>query len=412
MNPSNSSNPNNPSNPMTPFLRTLPPAGNKIPIPAILRSFKRKNSTEGLKALTNFLGAKQVLFLSSGRAALWLTLKALSSLQPSRHKVIVPAYTCPAVASAVLKAGLQPVLCDINLDDFGYAQSDLEDLIDEDTLAVIVVHLFGFPANTKPVANLCQQNGAFFLEDAAQAFGNELPSTNEKLGLIGDAGFFSFGRGKPVSALHGGLIATTSNIIYDTCLEIYNSIDNSSTSENITYLAQLGCYSVFSNPSLYWIPQGMPFLHLGETIFQPDFPASKGSDIASGIAETLLENFEDDKKSRMEKTQWYNENLPETIAVRRLSSAAYPFLRYPLITKDRAHRDALLKGLNSIGISGALFYPCPLNELDGLKEVLRDNNVYLNAKNLSERLITLPVHEGVKERDMIRIKRVIESILT
>lgn len=399
---------------MTRRFYSLPPAGNKIPFSLIFRVMMHGNRNGGLEKselLKKIIGDAHLLYLSSGRAALWLILKALSSLHPSRHKVIIPAYTCPALASAVLKAGLTPVLCDINLDDFGYFQGDLENLIDEDTLAVIVVHLFGFPANINAVTQLCRKHDVFVAEDAAQAFGNEQPEMGTKLGLISDAGFFSFGRGKPVSALHGGLIATRSSMIYDKYLETYHSIDHSSTSENLTYLAQLGCYSIFSNPSLYWIPQGMPFLHLGETIFQPDFPVSKGSDIASGIAETLLENFEDDKKSRMEKTQWYNENLPKTTVVSRLSSTAYPLLRYPLITKDTAYRNALLKGLNSIGISGALFYPCPLNELDGLREVLSDHKPYINAKNLSERLITLPVHESVTLHDMNNIKSVIENAL-
>jgi perosamine synthetase len=394
---------------MTSFFRTLPPAGNKIPFSLISRSLSNCH-IDGSGFLSEYLEGAHTLFLSSGRAALWLILKALSSIHPERKKVIIPAYTCPAVASAVLKAELKPILCDINLEDFGYFQDNLENLIDKDTLSVIVVHLFGFPANTEQVAGLCRKNGIFIIEDAAQAFGNKQPSTNDKLGLIGDVGFFSFGRGKTISALHGGLVATRSNMIYDQCLETYHNIGNSSASETLIYLAQLGCYSIFSNPSLYWIPQRMPFLHLGETIFEADLPVSKGSNIASGIAETLLDNFEEDKKNKMEKTQWYNKNLSVTIRSENQPLANYPYLRYPLILISKAYRDSLLKKLSFIGITGALFYPCPLNELDGLREILGDNSTYINAKNLSERLITLPVHESVTQRDLTRIKEVIESV--
>jgi perosamine synthetase len=395
---------------MTPLFYSIPPTGNKIPFSLILQSLKKgRDGTSGF--LSEYLEDAHTLFLSSGRAALWLILKALSSLHPSQHKVIIPAYTCPAVASAVLKAGLTPVLCDINLDDFGYSQDDLENLIDEDVLAVIVVHLFGFPANTESVAGLCRKNGIFVIEDAAQAFGNRQLSTGKKLGLIGDAGFFSFGRGKPLSVLHGGLVATSSESIYEQCQQIYNTLDSTeNVGTDLKYCASLFGYRLFSYPYLYWIPQSIPFLHLGETIFEPDFPVSKGSDIASGIVEALLKNLESDKKSRMDKTQWYNENLPETTAFSRLSSAGYPFLRYPLIRKNKTHRDALLKKLSSIGISGALFYPCPLNELSGLREVLDDHRTYINAKSLSEKLITLPVHEGVTKRDMIKIQSVIEHL--
>lgn len=397
---------------MTPFFRTLPPAGNKIPLSLLLHSLKHTGNDRlnGTGLFTQYLDGAHLLYLSSGRAALWLILRGLQSMHPTRKKVILPAYTCPAVVSAVLKSGLQPVLCDINLDDFGYSQNDLEDLIDENVLAVIVVHLFGIQANINPVAELCKKHGILVIEDAAQAFGNEDRSTGTKLGLIGDAGFFSFGRGKPISMLYGGLVATKSNAIYNRCVEIYHdSVPHSSITENLIYLTRLGCYSIFSNPSFYWAPQRLPFLHLGETIFEPDFTISKGSNISSGIARILLQDLDNDKKNRMARAQWYIENVPDTVVSTRALSVAYPFLRYPLLTKDRTTRDVLLKKLNSIGISGALFYPCPLNELPGLLGVLHDNNVYHNAKKLSETLLTLPVHDRVTKHDVSRIKRVIES---
>jgi perosamine synthetase len=398
----------------TPLFHSIPPAGNKIPSLAILRSFKRRLSksheTESL-SLRRFLGDAHILHLSSGRAALWVILKAISALQAERKRVIIPAYTCPAVASAVLKAGLQPVLCDINLDNFGYSVDDLANVLDNDVLAVIAVHLFGFPTNIDVVTPLCREHDVFVVEDAAQAFGNDVPSSGNKLGLIGDVGFYSFGRGKPLSVLHGGLTATASEEIHEQCLRIYDTLySQKNICTDLTYFASLFGYRLFSNPYLYRIVQSIPFLHLGETIFDPDFPVSKGSDIASGIVETLLEGLENNKKNRMKKTQWYNKNLPDTVTLTRLSSVGYPFLRYPLVMKDKIHRDALLKGLASVGISGALFYPCPLNELDGLWELLDDYRTYINAKSLSERLITLPVHEGVTEHDMIRIRSVIQHL--
>lgn len=398
----------------TPLFYSIPPAGNKIPTSVILRSFtQRQNNGHGGESisLSKYLDGAHILHLSSGRAALWLILKALSSLHPNRHKVIIPAYTCPAVVSAVLKAGLHPVLCDINFYDFGYSVDDLVGVLDHSVLAVIGVHLFGFPTNIAAVTRLCREHDVFAVEDAAQAFGNDLNSSGSKLGLIGDVGFYSFGRGKPLSVLHGGLVATTSEGIHEQCYRIYNTLDSSkNVGMDLIYCASLFGYRLFSNPYLYRLVQSIPFMHLGETIFEPDFPVSKGSGIASEIVQALLEGLESNKTNRMKKTQWYNKNLPDTTTLTRVSSVEYPFLRYPLITKDRTHRDTLLKGLASIGISGALFYPCPLNELPGLREVLDDHRTYINAKNLSERLVTLPVHEDVTEYDMIKIQSVVRRL--
>lgn len=399
---------------MTRFFYTLPPAGNKIPISLLLRAMFGANRNNGLQkseALKQITGDGHTLYLSSGRAALWLILKTLSELSPKKRKVIIPAYTCPAVASSVLKVGLQPVLCDVNLDDFGYSVEDLDRIIDENVLAVVVVHLFGFPANIGEVIPICRKINAFVVEDAAQAFGNELPSSRAKLGMIGDAGFFSFGRGKPLSAIHGGLVVTKSEAIYDRAVEICQNLGTASGMGNLKYLSQLGCYDLLSSPYLYWMPQKIPSLHLGETIFEPDFFLTKGLKSSASIIEGLLESLEDDKKGRMTKSQWYNSELPNTPILKRPPYSEYPFHRYPLLAQDKVVREAIMKGLRSIGISGALFYPCPLNELPDLRDVLQDSRTYPNAKQLSDALITLPVHEGVTLRDMNNIKSVIEKAL-
>jgi dTDP-4-amino-4,6-dideoxygalactose transaminase len=53
---------------------------------------------ESLASLRQFLGAKYLLYVSSGQAALWVILKALSQLKTDRRGVVIPVYTCPAVA--------------------------------------------------------------------------------------------------------------------------------------------------------------------------------------------------------------------------------------------------------------------------------------------------------------------------
>jgi UDP-2-acetamido-2-deoxy-ribo-hexuluronate aminotransferase len=61
------------------------------------------------------------------------------------------------------------------------------------------------------------------------------------------------------------------------------------------------------------------------------------------------------------------------------------------------------------GTGAALYYPTPLNELPGLREVLQDLRIYPNASKLSESLITLPVHGGVKERHR---QKIIEAVMS
>jgi perosamine synthetase len=391
---------------------SLPPAGNKIPIRTIIEAIKESrkvNKENFLDPIQEFLNTKNVLFLSSGRAALWLILKALSKLRPERTEVLVPAYTCPAIASAVLKAGLKPILCDINLNNFGFYKEELEGKVNKKTLAVILVHLFGYPANIHEVREIYRDQGVFLVEDAAQAFGNCFSdSENVKLGLLGDAGFFSFGRGKPLSLMHGGLLITHSKEILSVAKGIYGDLNHNGAIADVRYGVSLASYIMLSSPHTYWIPQRMPFLHLGETIFEPDFARSEGTQLAGVLAGRMVNSVEKEKKIRRDNSEWYSANLASIPWAEPGPSAGFPYLRYPLLIKDKEMRDSVLNSLMSRGTGAALFYPCPLNDLPGLKEILQDETVYPNAGKLSDALITLPVHSGVTKK----IREKILSILS
>lgn len=395
-----------------PRLYSLPPVGNEIPFSVVLRSVTGKgnlSNTAWVNHIQGYLGAKHVLYLSSGRAAFWLILKSFSQARPEKKEVIVPAFTCPSVVSAVLKIGLKPVLCDINLEDFGYSDLDLKAKITERTLAVIVVHLYGYPAGVEKVYECIAEREVSVIEDAAQAFGNEqVHSPYGKLGLIGDAGFFSFGRGKPLSIMHGGLFVTNSDEIYQNTLSIYQSLDKATSFQGLKYLLKLGSYSLFSSPHLYWLPQSVPFLNLGGTIFEPDFLISRGLHTAAWVLDEMLKYLEKNKEVRKENASWFATNLSAIPSVNRPPHAVYPYLRYPLTVHDKKLRDQVLEKLVSHGTGAAQSYPCPLNELPKLREILNDNNIYPNAKHLSQTLITLPVHAGVSPQIRMKILDLIQ----
>jgi len=391
-----------------PLFYSLPPAGQKIPFIKIWRSrdgFYKRSKEELLDPIRNYLGTKYLLYLNSGRASLWLLLKALSRIHPEKKEVVIPAYTCPAIVSAVLKAGLVPILCDNNLEDFGFSIPDLEAKINDSTLAIIVVHLFGYPANLYEVKKKGEKHGIFIIEDSAQSFGNTfLNQEGKKLSTEGDAGFYSFGRGKPITLLHGGLLVTRSKKIYEEALNLYNSLSIENGLTNLNYKLNLSLYSIFSNPYLYWIPQRIPFLHLGETIFEPDFEISKGMDLSVALISKLLKQLELGKEIRRENSRWYSENL-EKNQFSRVKD--FPYLRFPYFVENRRTRDHLLEKLTSEGTGAALFYPCPLNELLGLKEIFNDSQTYPNAKKIADTLITLPVHSGVTPQIRQKIKEII-----
>ena len=362
-------------------------------------------------AVKRYLGNENVLYLSSGRAALWLYLKTVSTMRPWKKEVVVPAYTCPSIVSAVLKAGLTPVLCDNNLEDLGFLPDELERKIGEKTLAVIVVHLYGMPVKIDQILKLCRENETFLVEDAAQAFGNTFPETRDmKLGLAGDAGFFSFGRGKPISILHGGILTLKSNEFYTKAVNLYERMNGGSPIQEVNYFLSLGLYCFFSNPRLYWLPQRIPSLNLGGTVFEPEFDTSRGNSMAFALAGEMLESIEKDKEARADNSRWYSDNLKgyQLAGIRLVRD--YPYLRYPLLMNDVDLRNVILERLMAKGTGATSSYPNPLNELPKLSEVLADGREYKNAKKISASIVTLPVHSGVTESDRENIMRVIRQV--
>ncbi len=316
----------------------------------------------------------------------------------------MPAYSCPAVASAVLKAGLKPVLCDVNLADFGYRVEDLERKINDRTLAVIPVHLFGYPSRMEEIVACTARSGAWVIEDAAQAFGNPAPTQfSAPPGLQGDAGFFSFGRGKPLSVLHGGLLVIRSQELRREAISIYESLGEPGRWNHLKYALRLSAYWLFSKPRLYWAPLKVPALRLGETFFEKEFSVQRGSASAARVTAPLLDSLGDETEARRRNAAYYAEHFQSLPALEPPPRPDYPYLRYPLLARTGDLRNQILKELAARGLAGAVFYPCPLNELPGLREILQDRAFYPNARSLAERLVTLPVHSGVSDRERAMI---------
>ena len=106
----------------------------------------------------------------------------------------------------------------------------------------------------------------------------------KKLGTLGDAGFFSLGRGKAFSTVEGGIILTNNDSIADNITKQMETIP----SYNMLAIMKLVLSSiiliVFMHPAFFWFPKALPFLKLGETIFEPEFPIKKLSSFQAGLA--------------------------------------------------------------------------------------------------------------------------------
>jgi dTDP-4-amino-4,6-dideoxygalactose transaminase len=336
-------------------------------------------------------GVGHVFLVSSGTAALTLTLIALRTLSP-RTEVVIPAYTCFSVPAAVLKAGLRPVLCDINPATFDYDYSLFEQTLNANTLCVISHHLFGVPSDIEKARAFCQAGRIFLVEDAAQAMGVE--DRGRKLGTLGDVGIFSLGRGKSITCGSGGIILTNSAPIAGTIARDYARLETPGVTDVLKEFVQLVLMTVFIRPPLYWIPAALPFLRLGDTVFPKDIPLKRLSGLKAGLLRSWRTRLTQSNRTRAETATYFSQRLPFRLA----HGASHPYLRLPVLVATPHQRERIrsLSQQRGLGLSAA--YPTPINEIPEIRSSFNGER-FPSARRVAESLLTLPTHHWLSEKD-------------
>lgn len=387
--------------------RMLPPVGYRFPVGRlgraacdVMASSHGREEFEG--AIAGSLGMRHAFAVSSGKAALSVILRALRALT-GRTKVILPAYTCYSVPSAIVHAGLELVPCDVAADSFDYDYERLLPLLQPDVLCVLSVHLFGIPADVPRLLDLCRPEGIFVVEDAAQALGST--RTGRAVGTLGDVGLYSLGRGKNVTCGSGGVIVTDAEpIAREIGLRLAGAANNG-LSHNVRASLTLTMLSAFVSPAVYWFPAGLPFLKLGETIFDAAFPVRR----LSAFEALLLRGWERD--------------LTRMNAVRRANGAHYtahiegaigspidaPYLRFPVVLDTEQARARVLDEQNGRALGISQMYPAPVDRIDALAGKVR-GGPFARAERLARRLITLPTHPLLTDSDRARVCALVNMV--
>ena len=342
-----------------------------------------------------------MFLVSSGKAALAIILKALQSLSPKRE-VIIPAYTCFSVPSAVAKAGLDLSLCDLDPTTFDFDRRRLEEAISEQTLCVVPDHLFGIPSDLDRIIGLCKARGAYVVEDAAQAMGGSY--RGRKIGTVGDAGFFSLGRGKNITCGSGGVIITNSDAIGEAVRSHYAALERPGPIDEMTDFLQAVFLTIFIRPALYWFPAGLPFLKLGETFYHHDFPIRKLSSVKAALLNSWQMRLEGSNRERAETGAYYQRQVRTTEDPS--GDSALPYLRFPVITSSREERDRLYAQSRAQGLGISVMYPTSINRVDAI-EARFAGNPFPVAEAIAERLLALPTHGYVSSRDRARISELL-----
>jgi dTDP-4-amino-4,6-dideoxygalactose transaminase len=164
--------------------------------------FIRDGQEQLSKKLSEYFSTENVVLLRSARYGIRKALNTLSITEGS--EVIIPALICDSVVDAVREAGARPVFCDIEEQGSNMDPAACRELVNEKTVAIIVAHLFGFPARIDEYTSMAREKDLVLIEDCAHAFGGKVGG--QLLGTFGDFGVFSFGISKNITATGGGLL--------------------------------------------------------------------------------------------------------------------------------------------------------------------------------------------------------------
>lgn len=160
--------------------------------------------------LAKYLGVKHCVAVGNGLDA--LTFSLLSLGVGPKDEVIVPSYSFMATWIAVNRVGATAVAVDVNAETGLIELENLRHRISRRTRVLMPVHLYGRPVDLAPVREYLRQEGIHIVEDCAQSIGASLDGV--KTGAIGTIGAFSFYPTKNLGGLgDGGAITTNDDVI-------------------------------------------------------------------------------------------------------------------------------------------------------------------------------------------------------
>jgi dTDP-4-amino-4,6-dideoxygalactose transaminase len=385
------------------MLYELPPAGNAIS----LRCTTRADSLEGEAWWRPF----HARWFGSGTSALAAAVvAAVARKGVSSPEVIVPAYCCPDVISAVLYAGASPVLVDLAPGTPWMDLSQIESRISASTVAIIAINFLGVPERGRELRRLADTAKVTLIDDCAQF----VPAQwNARAAGEGEFTVLSFGRGKPVSLLGGGALLTRDASL----LNLVPTTESSprGRGESLRFGLKVSAYNVLRRPRVYWVLRALPFLGLGRTVFSP---LHRLEAPPASVEQMARKNIERYRLLDLRAAGWIREAVREFAPGKIVDlptvcggGGEARLLRYPVLVLQPGKRDRLYDELSRAGLGASRLYERPLNEVPGVPDRVTTQDEFANARQFAQSLLTLPTHTQVRQADVDKMKRIMRRVL-
>jgi perosamine synthetase len=376
--------------------------------------WKKGNYVAALEeSFKTYFDVPHALSFQSGRNSLYAILSALNVEKDS--EVLLQAYSCVAVPGPVLWAGAQPVYVD-SLDDSTMSPEDLEKKITPKSKVLIIQHTFGIPAHITELLAIAKKHNLFVIEDCAHALGGDY--AGQKLGMFGDAAFFSFGRDKIISSVFGGMVITRNSEFAEKVKQIRNSF----AMPRLWYVKQQLVHPIIMSIAkpLYDLGIGKAIiataLKLGlisKAVEKTELDGGKPSFfkqvLPNGLAYLAFHQFQKldlYNEHRKSIASYYAANLKKEIAKPTIAPTLFPvYLRYTILVPDPK---TLISEARKNNIELGDWYTtaiAPKNVEE--KSVGYNASMCPNAERLAKLSVNLPTHISISLKN---VKTIVEYI--
>jgi dTDP-4-amino-4,6-dideoxygalactose transaminase len=335
------------------------------------------------EAMAAYTGARHAIAVNSGTDALIIALRA-AGLRAG-DGVVVPAFSFIASASSVVLARCRPRFADIDPISYSIAPDSAAAAVDQDTRAIMPVHLFCQLADMSAVMELSERHDLTVVEDSAEAIGMRWDGRHA--GLLGRAGVLSFFPTKTLGAIgDAGMVLTDDPAVAETAGVLRHHGRLGRTIDNIAGISYLSGISGTN---------------------------SKMDDIQAAVLLAKLAHLDDDIARRAELARMYDERLAGTPGVLRLpevvrrdvptTAVCYVYL---IEVEDR---DGLVDWLASHGIGTETYYPVPLHLQPCFAELGHRRGEFPVAEAACQRSVALPLYPDMADIDIDRVCDVIRA---
>ena len=331
--------------------------------------------------LAEYVGVKHCLSCGNGTDALTLAMRCLDVKEGDA--VFVPDFTFFASAEVVSLEKATPVFVDVDSRTFNISATSLEQAIlavkEEGKLnlkAIVVVDLFGQPADFEAIRKIADKYNMPIVEDGAQGFGGSI--NGKKACSFGDIATTSFFPAKPVGCYgDGGAIFTNCDEYYDLMKSLAVHGKGSDKYDNV----RIGYNSRLDT-------------------------------IQAGILQVKLKAFKDyELESRNVVANRYKDLLSEVVATPLvLDGFVSSWAQYTVILNDGVNRTDVQAKLKGMGIPTMVYYPTPMH----METAFKGAKLYVecpNAEILKNKVMSIPMHPYLDENTQNEIINALIKVL-